>query len=163
VLDGKAGNDAMAGGAGNDTYVVDAAGDTIAENVNEGTDLVQSTITWTLAAKRREPHADRHVRGQRHRQRVGEHDRRQCGRERPGRRRGSDALRGGNGNDTYVVDATTDAVTENANEGTDLVNASVTGRSGRTSRTDAHRDRRDQRHWKHARQRDRRQHPPPTR
>jgi Ca2+-binding RTX toxin-like protein len=50
LLDGKAGADTMTGGAGNDTYVVDALGDSIAENVGEGTDLVQSALTWTLAA-----------------------------------------------------------------------------------------------------------------
>jgi Ca2+-binding RTX toxin-like protein len=40
----------MAGGAGNDTYVVDAAGDTVTEAANAGTDTVQSSISYTLGA-----------------------------------------------------------------------------------------------------------------
>jgi hypothetical protein len=40
----------MSGGPGNDTYVVNAAGDTVTEIANEGTDTVQSGITYTLGA-----------------------------------------------------------------------------------------------------------------
>ena len=39
---------------------------------------------------------------------------------------GADTMSGGLGNDTYVVDNTGDVVTENANEGTDTVQAGVT-------------------------------------
>lgn len=39
---------------------------------------------------------------------------------------GNDTLRGGTGDDQYVVDSTSDVVTENANEGTDTVHSSVT-------------------------------------
>ena len=38
------------GGRGNDTYVVDNLGDTVTENLNAGTDLVQSSVTFTLGA-----------------------------------------------------------------------------------------------------------------
>jgi Ca2+-binding RTX toxin-like protein len=48
ILDGGAGSDSMAGGAGNDTYVVDSIGDLIAEGPNAGTDLVNSSIEFTL-------------------------------------------------------------------------------------------------------------------
>jgi Ca2+-binding RTX toxin-like protein len=50
TLDGGAGNDTMIGGTGNDTYVVTAAGDVVTENANEGTDTVQSSLTYTLGA-----------------------------------------------------------------------------------------------------------------
>ena len=40
----------MLGGAGNDTYFVDNAGDLVFENADEGTDVVLSTVDYTLAA-----------------------------------------------------------------------------------------------------------------
>ncbi|MFP6849673.1 MAG: hypothetical protein VCA57_13320 [Pseudomonas sp.] len=49
-LDGGAGADTLIGGAGDDTYLVDNAKDTIVENEDEGTDLVEASITWTLGA-----------------------------------------------------------------------------------------------------------------
>ncbi len=48
VLDGKSGKDKMLGGAGDDTYIVDSTGDVITENTNEGTDTVQSAVSFTL-------------------------------------------------------------------------------------------------------------------
>ena len=48
-LDGIWGVDTMFGGTGNDTYVVDNAGDVVNETGGDGTDLVQASITFSLA------------------------------------------------------------------------------------------------------------------
>jgi Ca2+-binding RTX toxin-like protein len=48
TLDGDSGNDTMFGGEGDDFYHVESAGDVVTENLNEGTDTVYSSITYTL-------------------------------------------------------------------------------------------------------------------
>ena len=50
TLDGGAGNDTLIGGTGDDTYIVDAPGDVVTELTGEGTDTIQTGITYTLAA-----------------------------------------------------------------------------------------------------------------
>ncbi|MCW9681474.1 cadherin domain-containing protein, partial [Dolichospermum planctonicum UHCC 0167] len=48
TLIGGLGNDTLIGGAGNDSYYVDSTADIITESVNQGTDSVFSTVTYTL-------------------------------------------------------------------------------------------------------------------
>ncbi|MFN9177146.1 MAG: DUF4347 domain-containing protein, partial [Dolichospermum sp.] len=48
VLTGGTGADTLIGGVGNDSYYVDNTADTITENLNEGTDTVYSSVTYTL-------------------------------------------------------------------------------------------------------------------
>jgi Ca2+-binding RTX toxin-like protein len=50
ILNGGAGIDTLIGGLGNDIYVVDSATDTITELANGGTDTIQSSVTYTIAA-----------------------------------------------------------------------------------------------------------------
>ena len=153
VLTGGTGNDTMSGGLGNDTYVVDVVGDVVNENANEGIDLVQSAVNWTLGASVENltltgsnatngtgngldnvltgnGNANKLDGGAGNDSLVGA-----AGADSLTGGTGNDTLDGGAGNDTmlggagddfYVVDATTDAITENASEGTDTVLTSVT-------------------------------------
>ncbi|HUL02172.1 MAG TPA: calcium-binding protein, partial [Gemmatimonadales bacterium] len=135
TLDGGTGTDTMAGGAGNDTYVVDNTGDVITENAGEGADLVQSSVTYTLAANvdnltltgtsainATGNSSNNTLTGNSANNTLtggGGDDVLDGG-------SGSDTMVGGAGNDTYVVAQTGDVVTENANEGTDTVQSSIT-------------------------------------
>ncbi|MBD2269943.1 hypothetical protein H6F62_14560 [Anabaena sp. FACHB-1391] len=48
TLNGGAGIDTLIGGLGDDIYVVDSTNDTITENSGEGTDIIQSSVTFDL-------------------------------------------------------------------------------------------------------------------
>ena len=78
----------MAGGAGDDTYLVDNVADTVTEAVNEGTDTIETSVTYALPAnvenlnltgtaddqrdgERGEQHPDRERRGEPARRRGG--------------------------------------------------------------------------------------------
>jgi Ca2+-binding RTX toxin-like protein len=124
VLDGLAGADTLVGGAGNDTYVVDAAGDVLIEATDEGTDSVQSAVSFTLpdhienlvligAALNATGNA------------LGNVLAGNAGANVLDGQAGADTMAGGAGNDTYVVDSAGDVVTEAATQGTDLILSSV--------------------------------------
>jgi trimeric autotransporter adhesin len=126
VLNGGVGTDTMYGGAGNDTYVVDSVGDVVVENLNEGTDLVQSNVTYTLVANVEnltltDTAAINGAGNSLNNVLTGN-----SAANILNGGTGSDTMLGGAGDDTYVVDNTADVVTENVGEGTDLVQASVT-------------------------------------
>ena len=137
TLSGGTGADRMEGGLGNDTYVVDNTGDVVVENLGEGTDLIQTSITLSLANIANVENLtltgtsaingtgntlDNVLTGNSANNTLtgdGGNDTLNGG-------TGTDTMLGGTGNDIYVVNVSTDVVTENANEGTDTIQSSVT-------------------------------------
>ena len=135
---GSAGTDVLRGGVGNDTYIVArTTGITITENANEGTDQVNASVTYTLGSNLENltltttaaingtgNTLDNVLTGNGGNNTLTG----LAGNDTlDGGSAGTDVLRGGVGNDTYIVARTTGiTITENANEGTDQVNASVT-------------------------------------
>ncbi|WP_431674067.1 M10 family metallopeptidase C-terminal domain-containing protein [Rhizobium leguminosarum] len=135
VLNGGAGADSLIGGAGDDTYIIDNAGDSVAENAAAGTDTVRTTLaSYTLGA---------HVENLTY---IGaaafagtgnalnnvltggaaaDHLSGGDGNDTLLGGAGSDTMSGGTGDDIYVVDIATDLVIENANEGTDTVQTAL--------------------------------------
>jgi Ca2+-binding RTX toxin-like protein len=49
TLNGSTGVDTLIGGLGNDIFQIDSTTDVITENANEGTDTIQSSVTFSLA------------------------------------------------------------------------------------------------------------------
>lgn len=125
VLDGNTGADAMSGGAGSDTYIVDNISDTVVETLNEGDDLVLSSVTYTLSenVERLTLTGMDAING--------------TGNDLSNiligngannvldGKMGADTMIGGAGNDTYIVDNAGDIVTEALNEGIDTIYSSV--------------------------------------
>ena len=135
TLNGAVGADTLVGGAGNDTYTVDNVGDVTTELAAEGTDLVSSSITWTLAANVENltltgtavingtgNTLDNVITGNSSVNTLTGG----AGNDTLNGAAGADTLVGGAGNDSYTVDNVGEIVTELANEGTDAVQSSVT-------------------------------------
>jgi len=144
ILTGWSGADTLIGGPGNDTYFVENSKDVVTENSNQGTDLVSSRLTYTLPANVENltltgtaaingtgnglnntlngNGAANELNGQAGNDRLvgGGGNDTLIGWS------GADAMIGGPGNDTYFVENTGDSVTENLNQGTDLVSSRLT-------------------------------------
>ncbi len=124
LLDGGTGGDSMAGGAGDDVYQVENIGDLVSEFINEGNDLVNSSINYVLT-----DHVERlNLTGS---ALVGTGN--ALGNIVTGNAlanildglQGADTLIGGAGDDRYYVDHAGDVVTELSAEGNDTVYAGV--------------------------------------
>ncbi len=151
-LNGAAGADTLIGGLGGDSYFVDNKKDVVVEKLNEGTDHVSSSITYTLPVNVENltligtsaingtgnflankmvgnSAANRFIGGAGFDLLDGS-----AGNDTLDGGAGKDTLIGGAGKDTmigdsgddsYSVDNVSDVVTEDANAGTDLVSSSV--------------------------------------
>lgn len=128
-INGGAGADTMIGLAGNDVYVVDDSFDLIVESSNAGTDLVQSSVDYTLGNNLENliltgsalvgtgNALTNIIRGNANNNTL----------DGGTNTSGADTLIGGAGNDTYLIRQTADRVIEAAGAGTDEVKAYVSG------------------------------------
>jgi len=123
ILDGGIGIDSLLGGAGNDTYIVDSTTDIIDEIINEGTDTVQSSISFSLNAIANVENLtltgnglingtgnslNNKITGNSNNNILDG-------------KTGKDTMIGGAGDDTYYVDNIGDVVTETVNHGIDTI------------------------------------------
>lgn len=130
TLNGGLGEDCLSGGLGNDRYHVDNINDLVIENVDEGKDVVYSSIDYTLgnnlenlvltgtdAIDAAGNELNNSIKGNALDNVLtggGGNDTLNGG-------VGADKMIGGVGNDRYYVDNVGDIVTENADEGTDTI------------------------------------------
>jgi Ca2+-binding RTX toxin-like protein len=148
TLDGGSGDDSMAGGLGDDIYFVDSAGDEIVENAGEGRDVVYAPFSYglgtgmsievlyadpasgTAAINLSGNELDNTLYGN-----AGDNGLLgnagndvligYAGNDTLNGGAGNDVMAGGLGDDIYIVDSVGDDIAEYANEGRDIVYASV--------------------------------------
>jgi Ca2+-binding RTX toxin-like protein len=143
LLDGLGGADTLAGGMGNDTYRVDATADTVVEEDGQGTDTVQASADYTLAANVENltltgtssisgtgNDLSNVITGNTGSNTLngGAGDDLLLGGDGADRLAGgtgTDILEGGAGNDTYVMDSFEDTIVETTGEGSDTVEAAI--------------------------------------
>lgn len=139
-IDGGLGADVLIGGSGNDTYIVDNTGDIVAEYGGEGTDSVESSVSYVLTDDLENLTltgvfnrlGTGNTMGNLLTGNAGNNALRGLdGNDVLNGGLGADSLYGGNGNDTFVVDNAGDKVFDYTGQGMDTVMASVSfGLSG---------------------------------
>lgn len=127
ALKGGLGADRMEGGFGNDSYYVDDAADMVIEIADGGMDSIYADVSYSLVGT----HAERLIL-------QGDSDLNatgnslgnllvgNSGNNRLDGQAGLDRMEGRGGDDLYVVDRTGDVAVEQAGEGVDTIEASVT-------------------------------------
>jgi len=133
-LHGARGSDTMRGGVGDDTYTVDNVLDSVIEDIDEGTDAIRSSITYTLGANVENldligtvvingtgNELDNALIGNSASNILTG----KAGNDRLDGKKGIDTMMGGSGDDIYEVDNVGDSVAENLNEGSDTVISSI--------------------------------------
>ncbi len=137
TLNGGAGADSMLGGVGSDVFIVNDAGDIVTElSADAGTDEVRSSVTFTIGTQSIEAvtltgtaninatgdiNADHLVGNGGNNQLRGS-----GGADTLDGGDGTDTLIGGNGGDVYIIDSTTDTITELAGgTGIDEIRSSI--------------------------------------
>ena len=137
TLNGGAGADTLIGGLGNDTFIIDNSGDVVTELDNEGTDKVQSSVAFSLAALGAVENLtltgaaavsgagnalDNILTGNTAANTLTGLD----GSDTLNGGAGADIMIGGTGHDIYVIDNIADVADETAGDGTDTVQSSLT-------------------------------------
>ena len=134
-MDGGGGADRMVGGAGNDVYIVDNVGDHVVEANEVGQDIVNASVSYSIAGQFVETlnltgnrdidgtgnGLNNMIRGNDGHNRLSGgsgHDILNGG-------RGGDIMDGGQGDDIYHVDDRADRVIEAINSGNDTINSSI--------------------------------------
>jgi Ca2+-binding RTX toxin-like protein len=126
TLDGGAGADFLQGGIGNDLYRVDDSGDVVYEFAGEGDDRIAASVSYVLAAgvevetlstSNAAATDPIYLVGNELGQSIYGND----GDNILNGRGGTDYLVGGNGNDTYILDRSSDVISELAGQGNDVL------------------------------------------
>ena len=125
MLDGGAGSDTLMGGTGDDVYIINSLEDSLVEFANEGTDLVRTSVSYTLGANIEYSEllgtASLNLTGNELNNALTGND----GNNILDGGLGADRMIGGAGNDIYMVDNIGDVVVENGFANYDEVYASV--------------------------------------
>jgi VCBS repeat-containing protein len=127
TLNGGTNADTMKGGAGNDTYIVDNAGDVIVEDLGNGNDTVNSSISYSLALMANVENLT--LTGTAGNSATGNDLANvltgNAGANTLDGGLGADTMSGGAGNDIYIVDDVGDVVGEGLAAGTDTVRTTL--------------------------------------